>query len=122
MYGYQHELKVVQHACNHDALNNHQEAIAAFLLLLNWMKNSTKAFYKTCTENNYGTIFGTSQRQKCATCHSFLHTSKIPPLPGATWGMHILVVWNKAAWGADITSSPSWLEKTIQAVNFNPPY
>jgi hypothetical protein len=32
------------------ALNN-QEATTTFLLLPNWMENSTKSFQKTCTDN-----------------------------------------------------------------------
>ena len=36
--------------------------------------------------------------------------SKTPPLPEATWGMHILVVWNKTAREQFITNNPSWLE------------
>ena len=44
-----HTLKVVQHATA-SALNN-QEATATFLLLSNWMENSTNAFHRTCTDN-----------------------------------------------------------------------
>jgi hypothetical protein len=49
MYDDKNMLKVVQHATA-SALNN-QEASATFLLLPNWMKNSTNAFHKTCTDN-----------------------------------------------------------------------
>jgi hypothetical protein len=45
-----HMLKVVQHATA-SALNN-QEATITFLLLLNWMENSTNAFHKACTDSN----------------------------------------------------------------------
>jgi hypothetical protein len=37
--------------------------------------------------------------------------SNTPPLPKATWGMRILVVWNKAAREQLITNKSSWLKK-----------
>ena len=40
--------------------------------------------------------------------------SKTSPLPEATWGMRILVVWNKAAREQLITNNPSWLERIKQ--------
>ena len=43
MYDDKHMLKVVQHATA-SALN-YQEATATFLLLPNWMENSTNTFY-----------------------------------------------------------------------------
>jgi hypothetical protein len=49
MYDDKHMLKVVQNATA-SALNN-QEATATFLLLPNWMENSTSAFHRTCTGN-----------------------------------------------------------------------
>jgi hypothetical protein len=49
MYGDKQMLKGVQHATA-SALNN-QEATSTFLLLPNWMGNSTSAFHKTCTDN-----------------------------------------------------------------------
>ena len=49
MYDEKHMLKVVQHATASTLKN--QEATATFLLLPNWMENSTNAFHKTCTDN-----------------------------------------------------------------------
>jgi len=37
--------------------------------------------------------------------------SNTPPLPEATWGMRILVIWNKAAREQLFTNKPLWLDK-----------
>jgi hypothetical protein len=80
-----HMLKVVQHAPA-SALNN-QEAIATFLLLLNWMENSTNAFQKTCTENkDICTILGNieiSLKNKVRYMPLLYQQSKTLPFPGA---------------------------------------
>jgi len=59
-----HKLKVVQHATA-SALNKNQEATAAFLLLPNWMENSTDAFHKSCTDNkDVCTLLGNIPKMK----------------------------------------------------------
>ena len=76
MYDDRHMLKVVQQHATASALNN-QEAIATFLLLLNWTENSTNA---ACIDNkDVCTIFGTSQRKVCATCHFSTSKAKHHP-------------------------------------------
>jgi hypothetical protein len=78
MYDDKHMLKVVQHATP-SALNKNQEAIATFLLLPNWMENSTNAFHKICTDNKDGTFLGNIPKINCATCHSYTSKAKHHP-------------------------------------------
>ena len=95
-------LKVVQRAIA-PALNK-QEATATFLLLPNWIENSTNAFHKTCTDNKDVCTY----IPKIKVCYMPLlcQQSKTPPLLEATWGIRILVVWNKATRGQLITNIP----------------
>ena len=58
-------LKVAQHATAPALLN--QKAAATFLLLPNWMENSTNAFH----------------RRACATCHSYTSKAKHQKQHGA---------------------------------------
>ena len=97
------------------ALNN-QEATATFLLLPNWMENSTNAFHKTCTDNkDVCTILENIPKEKVRYMSLLLYQqSKTPPLPEAIWGIRILVVWNKAAREQLIANNPSWFEKMKQ--------
>ena len=100
-----HMLKVVQHATA-SALNN-QEATATFLLLPNWMENSTNApcawsgsvvlrGWDTTLDTPPGipTLFtkpSLTARMFALILESALHAiflyqqSKTPPLPEATW-------------------------------------
>jgi hypothetical protein len=113
MYDAKHMLKEVQHATT-SALNN-QEANATFLLLPNWMENSTKTFHKTYTDNkDVCTIPGNIPKTKLRYMALLYQQSKAPPLPEATWGISILAVWNKATREQLITNSPSWLENIKQ--------
>jgi hypothetical protein len=98
MYDDKLMLKVVQDATA-SALNN-QEATTTFLLLPNWMENSTNAFHKTCTDNkDVCTLLETSHKE------SALHATPLPAKQNTTptrsnmepWGIRILVVRNKAA-------------------------
>jgi hypothetical protein len=114
MYDNKHMLKVMQYATA-SALNN-QEATATFLLLPNWMENSTNAFHKTCTDNkDVCTILENIPKEKVRYMSLLLYQqSKTPPLPEATWGKRILVVWNKAAREQLIANYPSWFKKIKQ--------
>ena len=115
MYDDKHMLKIVQHATT-SALNN-QEATATFLLLRipNWMENSTNAFHKMCTDNkDVCTILGYVPKIKVRYMPLPYQQSKTPPLPEATWGKRILVVWNKAAREQLIANYPSWFKKIKQ--------
>ena len=86
-------LKVVQHATA-SAINN-QEATATFLLLPNWMENSTNAFHKTCSDNkDVCTILGNIPKTSMRHMPLLYQQSETPE---ATWGIRILEVWNKAA-------------------------
>jgi hypothetical protein len=69
---------------------NNQEATATFLLLPNWMENGTNTFHKTLHDQNI-------LKRKEHYMPLLYQQSKAPPLPKATWGKRILVVWNKAA-------------------------
>ena len=80
MYDDKHMLKVVRHAAT-PAFNN-QEATAIFLLLFNWMENSTNAFHITCTDNkDVCTILGNIQKTKVRYMPLLYQQSKAPPLP-----------------------------------------
>ena len=93
MYHNKHMLKVVQHATA-SAINN-QEATATFLLLPNWMENSTNAFHKTCSDNkDVCTILGNIPKTSMRHMPLLYQQSETPE---ATWGIRILEVWNKAA-------------------------
>jgi hypothetical protein len=84
-----HMLKVVQHATS-SALND-QGATATFLLLPNWMENSTNAFHKTCTDNkDVCTILRNILKTEVCYMPFLYQQSKTPPLPEATWGIRIL--------------------------------
>jgi hypothetical protein len=87
MYDDKHTFKVVQHTTA-SALNN-QGATATFLLLPNWMENSTNALHKACTDN---TILVNIPKTKMRYMPLLYQQSKTPPLPDATWGMRILIV------------------------------
>ena len=92
----------------------YQEATATFLLLPNWMENSTNAFHKICTDNkDVCIVLGNIPKTKVRYMPLQYQQSKTPPLPEATWdwGMCILVFWNKAAREQLITNNPSYLEK-----------
>ena len=71
------------------------------------MENSTNAFHKTCTDNKDVCTY----IPKIKVCYMPLlcQQSKTPPLLEATWGIRILVVWNKATRGQLITNIPPWL-------------
>ena len=69
MYDEKHMLKVVQHATASTLKN--QEATATFLLLPNWMENSTNAFHKTCTDN----------KDVCTILRNIPKVSHATPLP-----------------------------------------
>jgi hypothetical protein len=95
MYDDKHMLKIVQHATA-SALNN-QEATATFLLLLNWMENSTNALKKTALTTRMFALFLEISQKNVGYMSLLYQQSKTPPLPEAAWGMRILVIWNKAA-------------------------
>jgi hypothetical protein len=96
MYDDKHMLKVVQHATA-SALNN-QEATTTFLLLPDWMENSTNTFHKTYPDNkDICTILENIPRTKVRHMPLLYQGCKTPLLSEATWGIHILLVWNKAA-------------------------
>ena len=103
-------LKVVQPATA-SALNN-QEATATFLLLPDWMENSTNAFTKPAlTTRMFALFLETSKRQKCATCHSSTSSkAKHHPCQMQHGAAHLSSL-NKAAREQLITNKPSWLEK-----------
>ena len=112
MYDDKHMPEVAQHATV-SALNN-QEATATFLLLPNWMENSNNAFHKTCSDNkDVCTILGNISKTKVRYMPLLYQQSKTPPLPEATWGLRILLVWNKAAREQLIRNNPFWLEEII---------
>jgi len=72
-------LKIVQHATAF-ALHN-QEATATFLLLPNWMENSTNAFHDN---KDVCTILGNIPKTSVRYMPLIYQQSKIPPLPEAT--------------------------------------
>jgi hypothetical protein len=76
------------------------------------MENSTNAFHKTCTYNkDVCTILGNIPKKKLRYMSLLYQQSNTPPLPEATWGMRILVIWNKAAREQLFTNKPLWLDK-----------
>ena len=78
MYDDKHMLKIVQHATA-SALNN-QEATATFLLLLNWMENSTNALKKTAlTTRMFALSHLETPKDKSA-----LHTAPLPAKQNTT--------------------------------------
>jgi hypothetical protein len=60
------------------------------------------------------TILGIIPKRKLRYMPLLYQHSKRLPLPEATWSMHILVVWDKAAREQLFTNNPSWLEKIKQ--------
>jgi hypothetical protein len=108
-------LKVGQHATA-SALNN-QETPTTFILLPNWIENSTNAFHKTCADNkNVCAMLGNIPNTRVRYIPLLYQQSKTPPLPEATWSIRILVIWNKAAREQLITNNSSWLEKLTKTV------
>jgi len=82
MYDNKFMLKVVQHATA-SALKI-QDATATFLLLPNFLENSTNAFHKTCTDKDVCTILRNVLNTKVRYMPLLYQQSKTPPLPEAT--------------------------------------
>ena len=90
-------------------------APATFLLLPNWMENSTNAFTKPALTTRMFALFLNIPKKKNArhaTPNQQCKTQRTRP--EATWGIRILVVWNKASREQLITNNPSWLERIKQ--------
>ena len=65
-----------------------------------------------CTDiKDVCTILGNIPKTEVRYMPLLYQQSKTPPLPGATWGIRILVVWNKVAMEQLLTNNPSGLEK-----------
>jgi hypothetical protein len=76
------------------------------------MENKPMPF---CTDNkDVFTIPGNPRKTKMCYMPLFYQQSKTPPLPEASWGICILVVWNNIAREQLVTYNPSWLEKIKQ--------
>jgi len=68
------------------------------MLLPKWMESSTNASHKACTDNkDCCTTLRNIPIYKMRCMPILNQLSETPPLPEASWGMHILVVWSNAA-------------------------